>query len=54
MLQRFEGIARAMKLTIRWGDLEPREIERLRKTLPQIAALATTHLAFRRRATLVK
>jgi hypothetical protein len=31
-------------LTIGWGDMELGEIERLRKTLPQIAALATTHL----------
>jgi hypothetical protein len=33
-----------MNLTIGWGDMEPREIERLRKALAQIAALATTHL----------
>jgi hypothetical protein len=33
-----------MKLIIGWGDMEPREIERMRKALAQIAALATTHL----------
>ena len=44
LVQRFEGIARKMKLIIGWGDMEPREIERLRKALAQIAALATTHL----------
>jgi hypothetical protein len=31
-------------LTIGWGDMELGEIERLRKVLPQITALATTHL----------
>jgi hypothetical protein len=44
LLQRFEGIARALKLTIGWGDMEPREIERLRKALAQIAAAVATHL----------
>jgi hypothetical protein len=44
LVQRFEGIARKMKLIIGWGDMEPREIERMRKALRQIAALAATHL----------
>jgi hypothetical protein len=44
LLQCFEGNARALKLTIGWGDMEPREIERLRKALAQIAAAAATHL----------
>jgi hypothetical protein len=44
LLQRFEGIARAMNLIIGWGDMEPRKIERMRKALAEIAALATTHL----------
>jgi hypothetical protein len=44
LLQRFERIARALKLTIGWGDMEPREIERLRKALTQIAAATATHL----------
>ena len=44
LVQRFEGIARKMKLTIGWGDMEPTEIERLRIALAEIAALAATHL----------
>lgn len=44
LLQRFEGIARAMKLTIGWGDLEPPDVERLRAALETIASLAATHL----------
>lgn len=44
LLQRFEGIARAMKLVIGWGDLEPSDVARLRTALQAIASLAATHL----------
>ena len=44
LLQRFEGIARKMKLVIGCGDMKPREIERLRMALKAIASLAATHL----------
>jgi hypothetical protein len=33
-----------MKLVIGWGDMEPAEIERLRKALTQILSLANIHL----------
>ena len=44
LIQRFEGIARKMKLTIGWGDLEPKDIARLRAALNTIAGLAQAHL----------
>lgn len=44
LIQRFEGIARRMKLTIGWGDMEPKDIARLRAALEAIAGLAQVHL----------
>jgi hypothetical protein len=46
LLHRFGAIARKMKLgsIIGWGDMEPKDIERLRSALEIIAWLAKNHL----------
>ena len=46
LIQRFEGIARRMKVgSIGWGDMEPKDIMRLRAALEVTAWLAGNHLA---------
>lgn len=44
LIQRFESIARSMRMMIGWGDLEPRDIKRIRAALETIGNAARTHL----------
>jgi hypothetical protein len=44
LVQRIESIQRMLKMTIGWGDLSPKHIERLRTALNHIVTLANTHL----------
>jgi hypothetical protein len=44
LIQRMERIERSLKISIDWSDMEPREVERLRKAFGYIIGNATKHL----------